>query len=275
MSNNNPLQKYFRQPKLFITLPSKGLYYPPGVFQGDYNNVPIFAMTGMDEIIMKTPDALFNGESTVRVIESCCPYIKKAKHIPSIDVDTFLLAIKLATYGEKITVAHTCTSCSNENHYEFDLRTFIDHFGELKFINHLTIDENLSIKIKPLNYEQISYFNLENFKLQKTLSQVGTLDDEDKKIQVIDQVFADLSELQLTLFLTAIESIHADGQIVTDQTFILDYLKNVDREIYNKIKEKLEENKSAWNLPLQDVKCGECSATNKVDMVLDQSNFFV
>jgi hypothetical protein len=271
---NNPLQKYFRQPKLFITLPSRGLYYPTGAFQGDYNSVPIFAMTGMDEIIMKTPDALFNGESTLRVIESCCPYVKAAKHIPSIDVDTFLLAIKLATYGEKITVSHTCTSCSNENHYEFDLRTFIDYFSELKFVNHLDIDENLSIKIKPLTYEQISYFNLENFKLQKTLSQVSTL-DEDKKIQIIDQVFADLSELQLTLFLTSIESIHAEGHIVTDENFILDYLKNVDREIFNKIKEKLEENKSIWNLPLQSVSCGSCRATNKVDMVLDQSNFFV
>ena len=75
MSDSNPLQQYFRQPKIFISLPSKGLYYGAGSFQGDYNSVPIMAMTGMDEILMKTPDALFNGEATFKVIESCCPFI--------------------------------------------------------------------------------------------------------------------------------------------------------------------------------------------------------
>ena len=81
MSNSNPLQQFFRQPKIYISLPSKGVYYPPGVFQGDYSNVPIMSMTGMDEIIMKTPDALFNGEAAYKVIESCCPFIKNAKLI--------------------------------------------------------------------------------------------------------------------------------------------------------------------------------------------------
>ena len=92
MNPNNPLQKYFRQPKVFISLPSKGLFYPEGALQGDHNNAPIFGMTGMDEIIFKTPDALFNGEATVKVVESCCPYIKDAKDMPSIDVDALLVA---------------------------------------------------------------------------------------------------------------------------------------------------------------------------------------
>ena len=50
----------------------------------------------VDEIIFKTPDALFNGEATVRVVESCCPYIKDAKDMPSIDVDALLVAIHLS-----------------------------------------------------------------------------------------------------------------------------------------------------------------------------------
>ena len=44
MTANNPLQKYFRQPKIYMALPSKGLFYPPGSLLGDYNNVPIFGM---------------------------------------------------------------------------------------------------------------------------------------------------------------------------------------------------------------------------------------
>ena len=73
--SNNPLQQYFRQPKVFITLPSHGVYNKPGTITGSFENMPIFGMTGMDEILLKTPDALLTGESTVKVIQSCCPNI--------------------------------------------------------------------------------------------------------------------------------------------------------------------------------------------------------
>jgi len=64
--SQNPLQKYFRQPKLSVSLPSKGRFAPPDVITGDPNNLSVFAMTGMDEIVLKTPDSLFTGESSKR-----------------------------------------------------------------------------------------------------------------------------------------------------------------------------------------------------------------
>jgi hypothetical protein len=275
MSNLNPLQQYFRQPKIFIGLPSKGLYYPSGSFQGDYNNVPIMAMTGMDEIIMKTPDALFNGESSIKVIESCCPYIKNAKSMPIIDVDTLLISIRIATFGKTLTMIKDCSHCGHENEYELDLENVINYFSTLKFVNEVQINENLSISIRPLTYEQANYFSLENFKLQKIMSQTPSLEDEEEKIRKVDQVFSDLSELQLTLYLASIESVKVNNQSVTDQTFILEWLKNMDRDIFNTIKEKLEENKRQWNYPDQLVRCGNCGGENKITPALDQSNFFV
>jgi len=67
----NPLQQYFRQPKIWVGLPSNGVYSESGTFDGDVSNMPIFGMTGMDEIILKTPDALITGESTIKIIQSC------------------------------------------------------------------------------------------------------------------------------------------------------------------------------------------------------------
>ena len=94
---NNPLQQFFRQPKIYISLPSLGIYTIPGVIQGDVSNLPIYGMTGMDEILMKTPDALMTGESTVKVIESCCPVIEDAWDLCLLDLDIILTAIKIAT----------------------------------------------------------------------------------------------------------------------------------------------------------------------------------
>lgn len=273
MSQSNPLQKFFRQPKVYVSLPSKGLYYEPGALVGDYNNVPVFAMSGMDEIIMKTPDALFTGESTAKVIESCCPYIKSAKNMPAIDIDALLIAIKIATFGQTMSVSHTCNTCKAENDYEIELSKFLDYFGNLKFINTIPISDSLLIKIRPLQYEEMNYFAIENFKLQKTLMQIAGLADDEKQKQ-IDQIYKDLSELQLQLFLTTIESVQAESMSVVEKAFIEDWLRNTERETYQLIKIKLEENKDAWNMPEQIVQCASCNAENSIIVSIDQSNFF-
>ena len=269
----NPLQKYFRQPKIYISLPSKGLYYEAGAFQGDYNQVPIFSMTGMDELIFKTPDALFSGESTKQVVESCCPYIKNANLMPGIDLDAVLIAIKIATFGDKMTVTQNCRNCGTENDYEIGLSQFLEYFSTLKFINTVQISDTMSIKIRPLQYAEMNYFSIENFKLQKTLYQTAEIED-DKKQEVIDKIYKDLSELQLQLFLTSIESVNTPDGSVTEKAFIEDWLRNVERETYNSIKKKMEENKDQWAIPEQTVKCSNCGHEGKIQVTLDQSNFF-
>ncbi len=274
MSQTNPLQKFFRQPKIYIGLPSKGLYYEPGALQGDYSNVPIFAMTGMDEILMKTPDALFTGEATVKVIESCAPYIKNAKQMPAIDLDALLIAIRIATFGPTMTIGKTCTNCGTENEYEIELQNFLDYFGTLKYVNTVNVFENLVIRIRPLQYEEMSYFSIENFKLQKTLMQISDVSENDRQ-KSIDDIYEKLSELQLQLFLTVIESVQVDNINVTEKAHIEEWLRNTDRETYKLIKEKLEQNKETWEIPPQKVHCSSCQAENSVTITMDQSSFFV
>ena len=100
-SEQNPLTKYFRQPKVYVTLPSKGSHYAPGAIDMPENGeLPVFAMTAKDELTMKTPDALLNGAATVNVIKSCIPDIIDPWQMPSIDLDAVLVAIRIATYGE-------------------------------------------------------------------------------------------------------------------------------------------------------------------------------
>jgi hypothetical protein len=274
MSQSNPLQRFFRQPKVYISLPSKGLYYEPGALIGDYNNVPVFAMSGMDEIIMKTPDALFTGEATAKVIESCCPYIKNAKTMPSIDIDALLIAIRIATFGEKMSVSQKCQHCGEDNDYEVELSKLLDYFNGLKFVNAIAVSDSLTIRIRPLQYEEMSYVSIENFKLQKTLFQTADLTDDNRQ-QQIDQIYKDLSELQLQLFLTAIESVQIEGMVVTEKVHIEEWLRNTERDTYKLIKTKLEENKEAWSMPPQLVMCASCNAENSITITLDQANFFV
>lgn len=273
MSNQNPLQKYFRQPKIYISLPSKGLYYEPGSFQGDYNQVPIFAMTGMDEILFKTPDALFNGDATMKVIESCCPYIKNAKMMPSVDVDAVLVAIKIATFGEMVSVSHACRNCATEADYEINLSSILDHFSNLKFTNNVKINDELSIKIRPLQYAELTHFSIENFKLQKMLIQIADMPEDDRQAK-INEIYDMLTDIQIQLFLTSIENIQIPGQVVEDKAYIEEWLRNSDRVSYDSIKKKLEANREEWDMPKHPITCASCGHQDEIQITLDQSSFF-
>jgi hypothetical protein len=276
MSSFNPLQKYYRQPKIYISLPSKGIYYTPGSLQGDPNNVPIFGMTGMDEIIMKTPDALFNGEATVKVVQSCCPYIKDAWKMPSTDVDALLVAIRIATYGNEMDMNHTCPNCQTVNDLSVELTKILDYFSSLTFDGKITIDD-LTITIRPLRYEEITKFNMENYRLQKTLIQLGQAEsagneDESRKLQ--DEIYKRISEMQVELFITSIENVQLPDAMVEDEELIADWLKNSDRDFFKRIKDKLETNKKTWDMPEQTVKCTNCGHESQALITLDQANFF-
>ena len=81
----NPLKQYFRQPSIYIQLPSGGRFYQEGSLEPTANNeYPVLPMTTLDEITYRTPDALFNGNAVNSVIESCIPNIKSAWGMPEI-----------------------------------------------------------------------------------------------------------------------------------------------------------------------------------------------
>lgn len=273
MTSQNPLQRYFRQPKLFVSLPSKGMYYNETSLQGDHANVPIFAMTGMDEIIMKTPDALFSGEATIKLIESCCPYIKNAKDIPSLDVDVLLIAIRTATFGEKMAVTHTCPNCGSENPYDVDLPGIIDQYQTKTFDNQVQIDD-IVVNLKPLSYNDMTKFNIENFKLQKTLSHLHEVEDEVEKQKHFDSIYQQLGTIQASVLLDSIESVRTPTDTVTDRAFIGEWLANTVASTYQVIKTKLEDNKKAWAIPKFKVVCDECQHHSEFEVVMDQSSFF-
>jgi hypothetical protein len=276
MSSNNPLQKYFRQPKVYLSLPSHGVYYKPEFVSTDVTALPVFGMTGMDELLMKTPDALFSGESTVQVIKSCIPAISNPWGLVSLDIDAVLIAIRIATFGSSLAVAQACTSCSAENSYDIDLNRMLARYETLKFDGNLTFGP-LRITLRPLTYKELTDYNIGFFRLQKqlfTLETTETLSADEKQKQGEDLLKA-FTTAQVELFLRCIDRVTTDEGDVTDSTHIEEWLKNTDLDIYTAIKTKLEENKDVWSVPPLDAKCESCGAENKVQVNLDQSDFFV
>lgn len=269
----NPLQQFYRQPKVYIPLPSKGLYNKLGSISGDPLHLSIYSMTGMDEILMKTPDSLLSGESTAKLFESCCPGIKDGWEVTTLDTDLLLTAIRIATFGNELEVTQTCGQCGQENDYDINLTTVIDHFARCEFNN--TIEANgLIIKMQPLTYRQSTGMALRNFKLQQQMAGANTDSDEHKKI--ISQLFKDLGVLQTDIYAASIESIDTGTVVVTEQQFIHEWVENCDREMLNHIRVHVNKNKELWKIPDVSVICSNpsCNHQTKLSIDLDQSNFF-
>ena len=269
----NPLQQYFRQPKIYVKLPSQGVYNKPGTFQGDAANVPVYGMTGMDEIILKTPDALLSGESTVRVIESCIPSIKNAWEMSILDTSVLFAAMRIATFGNTMTVSNTCDSCSTELDYELDLSRIIEHFGQFSYNNKLVL-KDMIITTQPLTYKQSTEFNLKNFQLQQRVRQTESIEDQQEQQAKINELFLELSQIQNQLYKACVESIEVGNQVVTERVFINEFLDNCEKFIFDAIKDHIEANRESWKSPVFPVECTNCGHKTNLFIELDQSNFF-
>jgi len=270
----NPLQEFYRQPKIFVSLPSKGIYNQLGTFTGDPTHMPIFGMTGMDDIIMKTPDALLSGDSSVKLIESCCPSIKDGWAVTTLDVDLLLTAIRIATHGNVLEVVHTCPKCKTENDYDIDLGTVIDHFSSCIYNNTIEVG-TLTIKLQPLNYKQTTEFSLRNFKMQQQLA-ATPIEPAEKYKEVVHDLFMELGKMQNEVYSASIESIDTGKIVVTESNFISEWLQNCDKQMFNIIKAHLDQTKSDWKIPAVKVICSnlDCNHESSISVDLDQSNFF-
>ena len=269
----NPLQQFFRQPKIYIKLPSQGVYCQPGTMQGDVNNMSVYSLTGMDEIILKTPDALLSGESSVRVIESCVPGIKNAWDMSILDSQVIFTAMRIATFGNEMTVTNTCGKCQEENEYDLDLTRIIEHFSNVQYDNKIVL-KDLVIKLQPLNYRQSTDFNLRNFRLQQKIRQAETIEDQTEQQSMINALFEELSVIQNELYKACVESVEANNKVVTERVFINEWMDNCDKEIFDNIKQHIEQGREKWKSPTYPVKCTSCQNETNLFVDLDQSNFF-
>jgi hypothetical protein len=273
---NNPLQQYFRQPKIYIKLPSSGTYSAPDTFTADTSKLPVYGMTGMDEIIMKTPDSLLSGESVVQVMKSCCPGIANPWEVTVLDTDVIFTAIRIATFGSEMGVTHTCPKCGTENAYDIDLTKIIDFFSNCKYDNKIVL-KDIVIKTQPLTYKQSTNFALRNFGLQQQLAQADRVEDKEEQQKIINRLFQDLAAMQNDLYWLSIESVEVGTTVVNEREYIREWILNCDSEIFDQVKQQIEKNKEVWTTPNYDVQCenAECKSQNKIRVDLDQSNFFV
>lgn len=274
-NHNNPLRKFFRQPSIYIKLPSGGEFYPQGTVEMPPNReLPVFPMTAMDEITYRTADALFNGSAVVNVIESCVPNIKNAWKIPALDIDTILVGIRIASFGHEMEFESVCPFCQHENSFGLDLRVVLENIKPVDYNQTVNIGD-IAVYFKPLDYEQINANAMAQFEDQKLIEMLPQSDlPDDEKMRRINQAFIKLSNMTVSAIASSISMIKAGEEMVTDGEYIEEFVRNCDREVFGKIRDHIVNLKESTELKPINVTCEGCQKPYETPFTLNVSNFF-
>lgn len=275
MNQNNPLKQYFRQPAIYINLPSQGKFYPPAAIEMPSNNeVPVYPMTAIDEITYRTPDALFNGQAVVNVIQSCIPCIKDAWAVPAMDVDTILVSIRIASYGHDMDFTSQCPNCGHEADHSLDLRTVLDKMKTPDYEKCMTVGD-MEMYFKPMSYRNMNQNNKLQFEEQKTLQQIPEMEGDDvKKAATYSAALIKITQLTVKALAQSLASIKTPQAMVAEPKFLEEFLENCDRELFNRIRDHIIEIKSGSELQPLPMECTECKHKFEQPITLDMTSFF-
>jgi hypothetical protein len=275
MSNNpNPLSGHFRSPKLYVKLPTGGKFYNSDIIDyPDTGELPIFPMTAKDELIMKNPDALLNGEAITQLVSSCVPNVKNVRQLITNDVDVLLVAIQGASHGDDIEVNATCPKCEEVVTSIASVEGAIETMEEL--VESYTVPvQDLEIEVKPFLYESTITAGITSFQSTRSLQALADIPDDMDKLRVFNQNFMRMADMNYTLIVDAIHSIKLGDQVITDRNHIREFLDNCEAKVGTAIEEQVTEiNKIGINKTMM-FECEKCDDSFEAPISFDPVNFF-
>ena len=275
MNENNPLRQYFRQPAIYIELPSQGKFYPQGALNmPQTNKLPVYPMTAIDEITYRTPDALFNGQATVNVIQSCVPDIKNAWSIPSMDVDTVLVSIRIASYGHEMGFSTQCPACQHVSDQSIDLRNVLDSMRPVDYAKPI-VSGDMEIYFRPMSYQNMSDNNQLQYENQKLLQNIPeSATSETDKMSALSKALQEVTAMTVKALAQSIAMVKTPTAMVSEPEFIEELLKNCDRKLFNEIRDYIVTNKAQSEMQPIKLTCPECKHEYEQTVTLDMSSFF-
>jgi hypothetical protein len=281
--NTNPLNKYFRQAAIHIALPSGGDYPPHVVTPTATGEYPVMPMTAKDEIKFKTPDALMNGQGVVDVIQSCMPNIKDAWQIKSYDVDTILIAIRIATYGETMDLQFNVPKINEQVRHTINLPATLDQIRQDRIENEIKLKDGLTVETRPLTYRDMTQTSLQTFQQQKMYSTVQNSEmSDEEKVKRFDESFKALTELNSKVLLKNISKITTpEGTEVSDPAQIKEFVDNANATLITELQDALAVIRVQGSVKPLKLKATEeqikkgAPATYEVPVTFDTANFFV
>jgi len=283
--NDNPLVKYYTDPKTYVKLPSGGAFYSEKPELSIDGEVGILPMTAVDEMLFQSPDNLLNGESLFKVLARCVPGIKNTREIPSPDLDAILVGLRIATYGHDMDVDALCPKCSEKNTYSINLPTLLGNATELESEYVIELNNDIKLRVRPFTVEStisIALYAVELSAMQRQV-QMTTDATEEEAIAAIRTTMEKSSKRLIELISLSIIDVtiaqptedDADAVlVVSDSKHIQEWVEVLTVGEYKKIRTKVEEISGLGLARTLNASCTSCEHTWDVQIGVDPASFF-
>ena len=217
----NPLIQAYRKPNMYVTLPSGGRFYKDKPKLSADNELAVYAMTARDELITKTPDALFNGEATVSLIKSCCPDIKEPNNMPVSDLLVILVGIRQASFGKDIDVDVKCPKCEHQNQLTLDASAMLSNTKSTTSDQECMIQDDIKVTCNPYTLADRTTLQVQQIKQQKMIASLADAKlDDNARQELFGKTFVEIAELTVALITNSISSVNANGEVISDKEMI-------------------------------------------------------
>jgi len=282
-NNQNPLSAYFRSPKLYTKIPSGGKFYDENVMDQDAvgEELAIYPMTTKDELLLKNPDALLNGEAVSALIKSCVPQIKHPKQLYSADVDALLIAIRGASGGDEVDVSATCPACENVTDVVISVESSLMSMEELDKEYEKTLANGLVIKALPFTYQNTIKAGIASFQSTRSMQSISEMKDDMERLKAFNTSFVTLADLNFELLIECISSVTFDGEdgqpmVVKDKPTIREFLENTDSKTGKEIETFVNSVNSKGVKQEVQIECSSetCDQVFTAPINFDPVNFF-
>ncbi len=273
---SNPLAGFFRQPGIHITLPSRGYFNSEDDFTFTQSNeLPVYPMTGKDEIILKSPDALLNGHAIIEVIKSCVPGIHNPLTLPTPDVDAVLLAIRMSTHSDDLEFTVKCPKCGETSEVSLSIAKAIN---SMAFLNDSYSVElgGVTAFLRPYTLQsqiQAAQVAFEEANMIRSIQATGKADVKD--MESFNKSFHKVAELNRKLYVESIIHIQIpNGTTVTDKKNIREFIDNLDAKRVRAIESKLTEINQTGVNRKWPVQCSHCQHQWTNEFTFNPTDFF-
>jgi hypothetical protein len=281
VSTVNPLAQYYRRPGTYIELPSQGRFYKQTPGFSDTGELAVYPMTAKDELALKNPDALLNGEALKQVIASVCPDIKNVNEIPAPDIDAILVAMRMSSYGDdmELEVNHRCEESNGKSqrvtvglgNVLATLKTIPEDVGTVMLAS------GIKVILKPYSLEaqgkllRIQFTTMRHLQAAENNENITI----DQKADIATKGYEALIALSQEIMAQCIISVTLpDGTEVTEYAHIYEWVKNLDRASNERLDAELKRFGEYGITRTLEVTCDYCNSKFSTDMLFDPTSFF-
>ena len=270
----NPLlERHNKMPGETIRLPSLGKFYTRGELTDDTHSgeITLKPMTMTDEIMMKSPDMLFQGTAIETVLSRCSHNIKKPLDLLTSDVDFILTHLRRISFGPFIEIEFTCQNTQagvehdEECGHKQEVRIPLEHFTNAsKEIDPISFDEKFTVvtasdkrvvKLKPVTFA--------DFLMMQQIRGESLNDPTNLREFVLDTFVA---------VILSVDDIQNDSELHREQ--IKEWLDVIPRNDTQQIIDAVA-NIQDWGPTFKySVKCSKCKHKNDLTTELNPTAFF-